>query len=652
MKIKNIKIIFLIILVILSFSNIMIAQDSNAANERRILVSEYRDKMMAGWIGQMVGVGWGAPTEFQFTGKIIPEDKVPEWKPEMVNVFQQDDLYVEMTFLKTLEDYGFDVSINQAGIDFANSGYMLWHANRAGRENLRKGIAPPNSGHPNFTKHADDIDYQIEADYSGLIAPGLPNTVIELGEKFGRIMNYGDGLYGGQFVGGLYAEAFFVNDPIELVKRALKYIPEGSQYAEAVRDVLKWHNENPNDWIATWELINEKYHKNPEYRQFTCANNDEESSTLGGAEFNIDAKLNGAYIVMGLLYGNSDLDNTTVISMRCGQDSDCNPSNAAGALFTMAGYKNLPERFVTALDRETKFSFTDYSFPELIDVTEKLATQAIIRAGGRVETNVDGEKEFIIPVVEPQPSALEQSHNPGPISNNVFTKEELRKFDGHWIYKYSFLVVLLLTFLLFKENRSIKAMPVLIPLIVIVALASFFRSTMDPEMLGMLDVASVYISFATGITVLLLLSSKLIKLKQLMLILSVAVVFGLIGYISIVGFAEGRVIASTKNALFIFGIQAFVWIISIVIAGLLTKKKYSRIRFNLLLLLVLFILNCATMFFLSKFLWFLGGGFGLILMGGIFLTIIQYIVTLPFLILTYISDEYDRRLKQLLLVTD
>ena len=49
----------------------------------------------------MAGVGWGAPTEFGHKGEIIPSDKVPEWVPKMVNVFGQDDLYVEMTFLRT-----------------------------------------------------------------------------------------------------------------------------------------------------------------------------------------------------------------------------------------------------------------------------------------------------------------------------------------------------------------------------------------------------------------------------------------------------------------------------------------------------------------------------------------------------------------------
>ena len=33
------------------------------AAERRITLEEYRDKMKAAWVGQMVGVAWGQPTE-------------------------------------------------------------------------------------------------------------------------------------------------------------------------------------------------------------------------------------------------------------------------------------------------------------------------------------------------------------------------------------------------------------------------------------------------------------------------------------------------------------------------------------------------------------------------------------------------------------
>ena len=167
---RNIVMFTIITMFVLSGCNSTSTCREEGVEYRRIAVNEYVDKMKAGWVGQMAGVGWGGPTEFRWKGAIIPEDKMPKWKPKMINQFGQDDIYVEMTFLRTLEQYGLDVSIRQAGIDFANSGYMLWHANKYGRDNLRKGIAPPDSGHPKFSQHSDDIDYQIEADYSGLIA--------------------------------------------------------------------------------------------------------------------------------------------------------------------------------------------------------------------------------------------------------------------------------------------------------------------------------------------------------------------------------------------------------------------------------------------------------------------------------------------------
>ncbi len=381
---------------------------------RRLPVSTYRDRMKAGWVGQIAGVSWGGPTEFQWKDAIIPEQDMPVWTPEMINnAFEQDDLYVEMTFLRTLELYGLDVDIRQAGIDFANSRYPLWCANNAGRTNLREGIAPPDSSHPRFNRCPNDIDYQIEADYSGLIAPGLPNTVIELGEKFGRLMNYGDGVYGGQFVGGMYAEAFFETDRIRVIEAGLRCIPAGSQYAEMVRDMLEWYRQNPGDWEKTWRLAQKKYREDPAYQK----------ASNGG----IDVKINGAYILMGLLYGEGDPDRTIIISTRCGQDSDCNPSNAAGVLFATIGYAALPERFTRELNMEREFLYTAYNIPRLIDVCEKLARQAVVRAGGRIEKDPSGQEVMVIPVQTPRPGKLELSWDPGPIAGSRFTEEEMTR---------------------------------------------------------------------------------------------------------------------------------------------------------------------------------------------------------------------------------
>lgn len=392
------------------------AAQGDSQQLRRLPVEVFRDKMMAGWLGQMVGVSFGAPTEFSYQGIIMPEEDVPDLYPGMANnAFDQDDLYVEMTFLKTLATYGLDVASAQAGIDFANSEYELWHANNAGRENLRRGIAPPDSGHPQYNGFADDIDYQIEADFAGLISPGMPARAVRLGETFGTIMNYGDGLYGGQFMSCLYAEAFFESNPQRLLEAGLACIPAQSQYAEAVRDVVRWWQDYPDHWERTWARVNEKYQHNPDYRRFS-------SNRITGydPEFNIDAKINGAYVAMGLLYGAADPVKTMTIAMRSGQDSDCNPASVGGVLFTTIGFSSLEQEFASNLDKDSLFAYTDFSFTQLIEVSERLARESVLAEGGWIETDAQGAEVFVIPVRQPQPSPFAPSWEPAPSTGSVY----------------------------------------------------------------------------------------------------------------------------------------------------------------------------------------------------------------------------------------
>ncbi len=386
---------------------------SAAPQYLRLPVSEYRDKMMGGWIGQIAGVSQGAPTEFKYADRIMPEAEMPKWSPKMINdAFGQDDLYVEMTFLRTLEQHGLNVSMRQAGIDFANSQYGLWCANNAGRTNLRSGIAPPDSGHPKFNKCPNDIDYQIEADYSGLIGPGMPNVPIQLGEKFGHLMNYGDGVYAGQFMGGMYSAAFFETDIRKIVEAGLQCIPAESQYAQMARDMLLWSKQNA-DWQVTWQQCQQKYRQDPEFQK----------SSNGG----IDCKINGAYVLMGLLYGQGDIAKTIEISCRCGLDSDCNPSSAAGVLCASIGFSKLPDEYKRELDNKTNFSYTSYNVPGLVKVCDSLARKWLRKQGGRITTDQNGEEIMLIPIKAAKPSALELSWAPGAIANSRFGDAEMAK---------------------------------------------------------------------------------------------------------------------------------------------------------------------------------------------------------------------------------
>ena len=365
--------------------------------DRRLSRAALEDKIRGGWAGQMIGVSYGAPTEFRSNGRIIRWQI--EWKPENVtNSIKQDDLYVEMTFAQVLDSVGLDATTEQFGDMFKDSKYELWHANAAARYLLNRGIKAPLSGHPKYNAHANDIDFQIESDFIGLMSPGLPQQANIFADRVGRVMNYGDGLYGGMFFSGMYSAAFFENDPRKVVEMGLKSIPADSGYGRIIRDLLDWSASEP-DWQKTWARLTEKW--------------DRDDACPDGAlnEFNIDARLNGAFVALGLLYGKGDFDRTLEVSTRAGQDSDCNPSSAAGILGVMLGYDRIPDKWKSGIPTiaDQKFDYTNYSFNEIVASTMTRALKIVERAGGRVTAS-----DIVVPLEEPKAPALEQWAVDGP----------------------------------------------------------------------------------------------------------------------------------------------------------------------------------------------------------------------------------------------
>ena len=101
----------------------------------------------------MIGVSFGAPTEFRYREQTIPKDKLPVWKPEMVsNSLEQDDLYVDMTFAKVLDDKGLDATTADFGAMFRDAKYHLWHANLAARRALKRGRCGGTFGNPKIQR--------------------------------------------------------------------------------------------------------------------------------------------------------------------------------------------------------------------------------------------------------------------------------------------------------------------------------------------------------------------------------------------------------------------------------------------------------------------------------------------------------------------
>ncbi len=386
--------------------------------ERKLSLETLRDKIRGGWAGQMIGVSYGAPTEFRYSEVIIPEDKLPVWKPGMVsNSINQDDLYVEMTFAKVLDDKGLDATTEDFGAMFRESKCALWHANLAARRALRRGVPASLSGTPRYNVHANDIDFQIEADFIGLMTPGLPRLAADLGVRAGKVMNAGDGILGGIFVSCMYAEAFFENDPRRVVEAGLACLPAKSPYARLISDVLAWHAKYPADWTKNWAEIEKKWNRR-------------EPCPAGALNpFNIDAKINGAYIALGILYGGGDMTRTIRISTQAGQDSDCNPSNAAGILGVMMGYEKIPDEWKSGIPSiaDKKFAYTDFNFHEIVESTYQRALKAVAREGGKVT-----EKEIRVPLQTPKPVSIPLWDDYGSPVERIAYSDARWRFSGGW----------------------------------------------------------------------------------------------------------------------------------------------------------------------------------------------------------------------------
>jgi hypothetical protein len=214
----------------------------------------------------------------------------------------------------------------------------------------------------------------------------------------------------------MYAAAFFENDPRKVVEAGLKSIPAQSGYAKIIRDVLAWSAAHPEDWKKTWQLLEDKWDK------------DDDCPDGAMSAFNIDARLNGAYVALGLLYGRGDFTRTIEVATRAGQDSDCNPSSAAGILGVMNGYAAIPDRWKAgvAAIADTKFDYTNYSFNTITESTVRRALRVIEMAGGKV-TDVD----VIIPAQEPKAWKLEQWEAGKPV-RRIGVDDAAWKWSGAW----------------------------------------------------------------------------------------------------------------------------------------------------------------------------------------------------------------------------
>jgi ADP-ribosylglycohydrolase len=403
-------------LFILLLASAALRLPAQTAKSIRLSRADLLDKIKGGWAGQTIGVTFGGPVEFRFEGTMINESYPLIWNDDYLaetmrdNPGLYDDIYMDLTFVDVFDRLGLHAPLDSFAQSFAHAGFDLWHQNQTARWQILHGRP---SGDWLHNPHANDLGYQIEADYAGLMSPGLPNASAAINDRIGHIITYGEGWYGGVLAGAMYSLAFVSKDMNYIVTTALGMIPPQSPFRECIADVVKWHKQFPADWKQTWFEIQKKWTANPMCPEAIFRS------------FNIDAKVNMAYVVLALLYGNGDYTKTLEIATRCGQDADCNPSTAGGILGTMLGYEHIPDYWKKGLKKieDIDFKYTTISLNKTYNMSFQQALQVIKENGGKVEA------DFVeIPVQVPQQVRWEHGFDNMYPQRKISRKE--MKFDG------------------------------------------------------------------------------------------------------------------------------------------------------------------------------------------------------------------------------
>ena len=353
----------------------------------QISKSNLKDKILGGWTGKSYGAIMGEPMEFHAQGNTYNGNLDIHPDAPKIWLHNEDDLYTNMAFLEIMRDKGLNASQDNFADVFSESKFMLWHANGQARQNLLAGVKPGLSGHPYYSPHADDIDFQIECDFIGIVSPGLSKSSQIIAVNVGHIMNYGDGYYAGAFLTALYTYAYLDNDIPSIVKRALGAIPQECNYVSIIKDLLLWYEEDSIDWRRAWQKLEDKYNHD------LCPWAKSDPPTIQDkivGKFNIQGHFNGAYIILGLLYGKGDYLESIKICTRCGQDTDSNVANCGGVMGVIIGYDALPQTVKDELDpyMDRDYNFTSISINSASDLSYELALENILQNDGQIDGDI------------------------------------------------------------------------------------------------------------------------------------------------------------------------------------------------------------------------------------------------------------------------
>jgi hypothetical protein len=391
---KNLTILLLNVLGIAMFSSAFLygqisARESHGSQATLTLShAEYLDRVHAVWAAQMIAQRTGLRFEHKPASamRITPLAHLPGYAPV------DDDYYYEMVAIRAFEKYGIGLTVQQLGHQWLENNAGSWGSSEQALLLLKRGITPPDTGHPRYNKLWWTIGSQFSSDVYGILNPGMPNAAAEMARRLGHINGYAEGADGGVFVAGMISIAFVENDTHSIVRKAASLIHPDSPYRKCLDMVIALADagRSPGE---IFRAVDERWGL-----EYPATNN---------------AVVNGGFVATSVWFGEGDFQKTLQLAVNAADfaDTDCNAANSESVVAAMHGMKALPEAAVAELhDRVQGTEMgplkmtppVDESINELARRTLKLGVSLAVSHGASDDGNI-----LKIPVQKPETQPAE-----------------------------------------------------------------------------------------------------------------------------------------------------------------------------------------------------------------------------------------------------
>ncbi len=282
---------------------------------RKIDYSEFVNKVHGCWYGKCLGGAAGAPVEG--IKKLIEVDDFTEiYNPDLPN----DDLDLQLLWLDVLENKGTiidscdlaDAWVEKCWYPFSEYGYFL--------KNYMRGIKPPYSGIINNSFFKEGMGCPIRSEIWGIISAGNPKLAAQYAYIDATLDHADNSVWAEQFLAAAEAEAFFEKDIQKVISVAMGFIPTDCKLKRAFDTVIEMFKDGA-EWKAVRQAVLEKY-SHPDFTNVVQ---------------------NLAFVLIALLYGNTDMRKTINVALQCGYNTDCTCASAASIVGIITGYNALSD---------------------------------------------------------------------------------------------------------------------------------------------------------------------------------------------------------------------------------------------------------------------------------------------------------------------